>query len=301
MSTDKMEPVIASEPIPEWPAPCRALMQNPTVQVNFRGLLAFCYNEDTSECEVGVVNQSDHFLSVEVFEDEKNVHQWTDHAAAVVNESYFIKGSDDLPYVCFFQPTTAFDRNVGHQNDFRWILDLESSEFYGPRSGERRRLDRRSSALKPRLKIDTGQFFTLLRSNCSYRRQDFGGTASSKVHLGKIAAEMAVRIFLGPNDYLSVLLPGGFNTRFTSRKQYRVNFSNDCDDESCLDPTSNNPELQNDFHFYHSTFNRRPEDPLLYLMKEDSSCVEPILGKLEGTDRAPCACSGYGSGGTLGG
>ncbi|SRR6266404_4472334 len=298
--SNETDPVVTAEPIPEWGAPCRSLIAAPTVSVKFRGLLAFCYNEARLECEVGVHNQSDHFLSVEVEENGKSVHRWTGHAAGQVNNSYFLKGSPELPYVCFYHPRETFNRETGDAKDFRWILDLESSEFYSPRRGERRRLERRGSVLRPLFTIDTGQFHTLSRSHCTYRRQDFAGNAASIIPLGKIAVEIGLNIFLGTDDYVDISIPG-FNRRLRSDKLYVITFKNDCGDDSCINQGSDNPEIQSDFRFYHSTFNRRAEDTLLYIKRDDINCVEPLPGLGEGTDRAPCASAGFGSGGSLGG
>jgi hypothetical protein len=301
---------ITLEPIPQWSVYSRRMISDPTISIDLTGLLAFCYNEDSEECEVGVHNASDHFLTVRVFENAHLVHSWTGHASTVRDESYSFRGSSALPGVRFFHPTENFDRGSRNEQDFRFILDLESSEFYGP-SGGRRTLSKRPGVLRPKLSFDTGLFFAARLTHCSYRRQDLFGTPSSRVPMGRIASHLGVHTLLGAGDYVDVNLPGAYSSRLTSQKKYEIFFGNICDRDDCVDPTSADPHAQNDFHFFHDTFIREQNDPLLYIIT-DPPCIEPTsmplttgpnpgltVGIKEGSDRAPCASAGYGSAGGL--
>ena len=308
------------EPIPQWNPYSRRMIQVPTIRVDLTGLLAFCYNEDPGECEVGIHNASDHFLKVEVFQNQNPtpIHSFYDHASTVRNESFYFRGSDELPGVRFFHPTEDFDRDTGNRQDFRFILDLESSEFYGPRGG-RRTLTKRSGVLKPKLTFDTGLFYAAAVTNCLYRRQDLKESSSSIIPLGQIASHLGVAILLDTADYVDVKLPGmSASIRLTPHDSYQINLGNICDRDDCDDPTSSDPFVQNDFHFFHDTFIRNNTDPLLFIAKTQPDCREDDAATAEleatlgystsvkslkslplGSDRAPCASAGYGSGGGL--
>jgi len=299
-----------SLPIPQWLPFSRTMIDDPTLSILFGGLLAFCFNENSYECEVGVHNSSDHFLNIKVWrnDQEKPIFTWTGHAATVKNDSYSVRGSANLPSVHFFQPAENFERQSANEHDWRFILDLESPEFYGFPTG-RRTLTRRSNILKPRLRIDTGLFYAAKLSHCDYRRQHLDG--SGYLFLGKIAASLGVNIRLNGSDYVDVALPGGFNRRITAGTGYTIRFENNCLSLDCDDPNSSDPEVQNDFHHHNATFVKPAGQELLYLVRDSLACTEPgpnmdLLDKVgaslkAASDRAPCASAGFGTGGGLGG
>jgi hypothetical protein len=303
------------EPIPEWNAPTRDLIVSPNIHIVFMGLFAICNNDDTGQCEVGAFNLSaDHFLRVLVWENDQLVQDWTGHAITLARRAYFLYDqSPEKRGVHFFHPTSPFKRDSGHEKDFRWIVDLESSEFYGPANG-RRRLTKLGDTVKPRFTVNNGVFYTQQRTRCTFQRQNTAG--GSVIPMGLIASAIGLDITIAPGvrNFADISLPGGYSTRMTAEKRYDIFFLNLCNRADCVDETSTNPERQNDFHHYLSTI--RGESPL-FLMPWQACFAshDPTLEDLElpstprlvpvpfkpfGSDRAPCASAGFGGGGGLG-
>lgn len=324
MSDEIVNGSSALEPIPEWDPPNRGtLPEYPTVRIVFTGLLSFCHNNrpPRGDCEVGVHNASDHFLQVTVWEGTepgpncvwKLVTDWKGHAATITDQNYFVYRRGSALPVGFYQPIPTFNRESSDPNDFRWIVDLENSEFYGYRDG-RRTLPKVGQIVKPRVRFNTGQFYTAWRTSCEFQRQDIH--AGSIVRMGKIASYLGVNIQLGPSDSAVVSLPGYSNPMISAEKQYRVFFRNTCDRPDCVNPDSSDPREQNDFFHHLATFTRNVGEPSFYLMPQGPPCTGtyvptntqlglPPTPKLNlkderVSDRAPCASAGFGGGGGLG-
>lgn len=315
MSDEIVNGKSALEPIPEWDPPVREFIEDPTVRIVFTGLLTFCHNKPSGDCEVGVHNASDHFLHVMVWENDQLVQNWTGHAATIATQSYFVYGrGPSVGPVGFYQPTTAFNRGSGQPRDFRWIVDLENSEFYGYRGG-RRSLPKVGQIVKPRVRLNTGLFHTAWRTCREFQRQDIHASNGSIIPMGSIASYLGVNIKLGTSDSAVISLPGYSNPMITAQKKYYILFANTCDRPDCADPNSSDPREQNDFFHHLATFTRNVGEPSFYLMPQGPPCADPHdpsntdLGlpaspelKLKDyrvSDRAPCASAGFGEGGGL--
>jgi hypothetical protein len=210
-----------------------------------------------------------------------------------------VEGKD--PGVNFLKlgPDT-FNRQTGDPNDYRWMLDLEGSDFY---------LDKPSKdpafRFKAKLLVNQGTIYTYETTKSTFDRVSvwagLGGTNAR--HLYNVAREMAAAIRLTETEAAFLEINGNTVRRLpgTAGKEYEVLFGNTCQEpfgNICeWTPGSIVESWRNDFRFHRDIFSL-PLDRARYgLMLNRPGPFEPprqnIVWNAFGTDRAPCMGVGY--------
>lgn len=289
----------------------------PSVVLVFHGLTSFI-NFGETRCDVGFHNQnSDHELTLftGLFGQPFDYLQAIPISNLANTEPFTFKITPAPPSivkrVTFFQDREIFRRDSAndHRKDFRWLLDFEGPEFYHTP------LKLKTETLTPTLSVYDGLFYTLFRTDSTFKRKATDG----EFLLGNIAYMIAANVYLD-DDSVAILRIGKHEMDFKKRPglPHVLFFVNSCPREECsFDPRGPRKESRNDFYMYYRTFeipSGRPEyelvaDHIVGGLNLDTqslidskrgpfnnSLVETILGLLS-TDPAPCGGGGGHSGG----
>ncbi|HKX29008.1 MAG TPA: hypothetical protein VJ302_15030 [Blastocatellia bacterium] len=103
---------------------------SPTVTVLFKGLLLFAFDQDNRFCQAGIINADRHSLKITVNSNSSSL--------VLPNGSSFEVPAGDVLFEVPGRPRAVgtfeasyFDRDGGGDpKDFRWVIDMEGSEFH---------------------------------------------------------------------------------------------------------------------------------------------------------------------------
>ena len=199
-----------------------------------------------------------------------------------------------LDGVYFFQPPMTAGRK--HDNDFSWIVDLESQDWYGPN------LDR-NNVHDPRLIITNGLFYTLMKTLSTFRRQTADGEEPR--HLGNIAEYVGANIYLKPGGQVKLTLPKQPRPILlpqAANVSYEVHFMNICfkrgtRDACAFKPYHPNKVERNDFYMHSDGINLPPGKKELELVVAQGVRGDgPRIcgGDTIASDESPCSAVGFG-------
>ena len=280
-----------------------------TIRIEFLGLMAFCAGKDKAlsnrdRCEVGILNNApNHDLIVRMWKNSISVLNWGPSPASSLQKKLFFLRTEDplVGPLSFYQSPSDFNRGSSDDPaDFRWILDLENEEFFG-NANQRANLRKDPRFTTPRFNLYNGVLYTLCRSGCFFKRE----RPQNSRRLGRIAKRHAAYIHLDSGQSAMVDLPGLDDSEKTlsAENRYEILIANIChppDAQKCKDD-------ENDFHYHYQTYEPPPGREYFDLVLDTDYPCEPIdlCERLvpdfdKGTDRAPCAASGFGGGGGLG-
>lgn len=199
---------------------------HPNVKVVFHGLMAFCYNRATKECEVAF-HRGDlsHKLKIEV--REKNKPPIYSSPDPIPQSVRIELGVDERPNdIRFYYQGSKddFDRTNGHPQDFRWLLDFESDDGYNAT------LDKIRDFFTAKLYLKNGAMHTHQPTNSTFMSIGYPHGFRPLSHVAKfIAADIQLdasdkdKLYL-KIDGTNVLRPGDIDPA----KQYEIYFTNDC-------------------------------------------------------------------------
>lgn len=290
--------------------PCNQLPPNETIKIFFHGLLSFSNyvgnDEKENRCEIGVHNSSEsHNLEIKIYDltlpyNEKPVHCYNPTNTKEIKDSIFtLEVPGITPSVSYFQPN-GFNRqeNQGDERDFRWIVDLESSEFYN------QELVKIPEIIKPRFHIKNGIFYTLYKSKSKYRRVISG--QDNGTELGSIAYYIGANIYLDADH--PAILKIDEEILLDPFKRYIIGITNNCSQATPMH-NAQGIRMENDFGEYYKTFNLpegKDKYDLVYTdVKEEGFDVNHIIAQNEvrcnkrANDATPCGALGYGKGNGL--
>lgn len=285
--------------------PCNTLPANETIKIFFHGLLSFSHftenNSDENWCEIGVHNASQsHNLQIKIYDltlpySERLIHSYAPANTKSIKDRVFtLEVPNIIPAVSYFQPN-GFNRqeDQGDEKDFRWIVDLESSEFYN------QELVKVTDVIMPRFHIKIGTFYTLYKSKSKYKRVANG--RDNGLEIGRIAYYMGANIYLDADH--PAILTIDKEIRLDPSKQYIIGITNNCEERNYF---ANNEESRTDTDFveYYKTFQLPSGTDRYDLMytnrfKEDFD-VNQLIGqnRMRGHKRAndatPCGVVGHG-------
>lgn len=263
----------------EWPT-C-TLPTNSGVRLIFAGLMGFCYNPTTKKCEVGFyTREADHHPMVMV--SEKPGCQ---SSMMTPGTGRMKIGITNQPSgVCFYNLGGTFNRLTGNDRDIRWMIDL--SVWY-PRHTIP------PGYFAPVLEVAHGTFFTMQKSNSTFKRVPTSGATTSEPY-GYLTRYLAADIQVANGQ--TVTLDTGVQTRVlypTPQRTYEVLFTNLCDP----------PSATSDFHLLVEAISS-PGDTLynfyLDLLGNEADphfCTgdgEIKRKSLAAADDAPCMGAGFG-------
>lgn len=271
-------------------------LQAPQVKLVFYGLMAIWRNAD-GHCLVGFHSQASakhqHRLMIRAWRREGTmpctVWRPPEMVPPGVTLDLDIIQPDVLNGVFFFQPPLT--NGQMHDNDFRWVVNLEGPNWYNQTLG-------RKPVHKPILKVTNGLFHTIMKTKSTFRRQKPDGTGFR--YIGSIATYVGTNIYLQTGGNVTLSWPGHeIPCPQAANVRYEIHFINHCKRVgTTIDcefrPYSNDKTERSDFYMHFDGIDLPPnleyELVLAQAATPDSPpiCGEPI------SDESPCSAVGYG-------
>jgi hypothetical protein len=291
-----------------WPSSGLALADYPGFYVVFHGLFAFAYNREENICEVGTHAKNDeHKFAMFILEAEGGyynlLYSFVPDSPSDVKTPIVLKVENSVHEgVSFHRSETAADEDWAH------LPDIEGRYFYKNKVGKVK------SAMKPRLSIHNGLFFTALNTAPKTFDCIDEETHEPKYHLGPVAYMPAVELSHNNGGYLAITFEKQeIRLASTNGKSYIIFFANLCPD--CKwDPCSWDKKERNDFYLHYKLFKKPSGHPEYGLMLSDKTVTEPtdkrtaffnylvteVLGKLTPLSSKSSPCGGIGFGMSMG-
>src|SRR6266436_1446176 len=196
--------------------------------------------------------------------------------------------------------------------DFRWLLDLDSEDFYVNKNFAL------ADKFNRTLKVRHGTFFTALTTCSTFTRVNIDDHDSHPISMGRMPLFMGAALNPNPNEYVSLLFQELKSNQFVTydTRTFRpadgnvqVQFLNHCDSAyGCPKPNphSSNDDERNDFHFVRNALNLK--NVPVYGIKINAECGEDKRKRwYDGvhalglhplnqfiSDNAPCMGAGFG-------
>lgn len=263
----------------DWP-PAQALPEA-VVKASFSGLLAFCYNDD-KECEIGV-HRADgrHQLRIEILEDDVPLSIVLPTPIRTLSLGIRIAGQEKPANVLFLKD--------GGEKDFRWVVDLESDEFYSQGYDKKPVFD----AI---LRVRHGVFFTRKRTKFVLDKvQTFPIGFLRLDSLSRPGDDIAVNIELAANEYVSLVVNEDeiIQLLASAGKSYEVRFIHDCREHNQICHFQSDSWLEssrNDFHFHRDALSLGVFKARYSLVVAPGQLAEPNAM----SDESPCMGAGFG-------
>ena len=280
------------------------------VKLVFHGLMAFSYNQ-SGECIVGFHSKGDkkhqHSLTINTYDQSCNLAYPSENVSKSAKLQMIIDKPDlnQASKALFYQPNGKLDRKAAGSvdQDFQWIMDLESEYFYGQSDLFPNGLPKKSGVYAPTLAVAQGIFYTIKKTRGEFSVQ----TKSGKYHqdLGQVAEYIGAYIYLLSGGSVMLLIDGKATPPLTKGE---IHFNNLC--ENPIDHDSCNKHWnyfdfvdksnRNDFYLHTKGFDLQGKPELeLFLTKAvvgsqpPGDICRPKLVALS-DDNAPCAGAGYG-------
>ncbi len=244
--------------------------QNPTIRLYFTGLLAFCFDKQRKQCQIGIHSKTDdHELRLRLAKKGPGPENESEQTLTISHES--IRQTPNLwldvegelsPKQCAAEPFIAGRPGAPptDPHDFRRVVDLEGEHFYN------RQLKMRGGVLKPILLVTQGLFYTASLTSNPYRTVPVapnGSTAATAAgrNLGQIAEYVGANISLSPSDQALVLRAGRNGAELLRLKKeegitYEITVENG--------DTPQSP-AGSDFYYYYDAFELNPGEPRILI------------------------------------
>lgn len=272
------------------------------VKVMFEGLMALSHNKKEDQCEIGILStpkaiETCHQLMI-------RVTKTSPAGASVLFDTALTAALS--PQLSLFELDATSPANPGvsfrrHRqgpinrltspppdDDFRWVVDLQSDEFHG------KDLTPRLEHFSPVLIVKHGEFYTAELSRSLKRIKGNG----AKESFGKIATVIGADIFLDENSEAVLKLGNGSNNVYLSlRKEaetsYEIFIDNLCPEPA--DPSVTTNLESSDFSLYYDALILPDGQKEHKLVVDDSEGAFPEVD----TDENPCSGTFLGDTGTL--
>ena len=286
--------------------PTTSLPSRPRVTAIFGGLFGFFYNPDSGNCEVGAhKGDGNHSLMIEVWERSnvgcKRLFSTENGTLPKPKGELNIQISDRSVGEANFYQVGPYDlqkRKDLQPQDFRWLPDLDSDDFY-PDNHEKVK-DR----FKHKIVVKHGTFYTEQRTRSTFERVDPPESQTqNKVDFYQVANYMAAGIVPNQNEDVSFQVDTNSWIVFTNKpgSTFEIHLLNHCYEDAhkeCrFNPNDPLEKNRNHFHFMREML-KLPENPKIYGLKlkdkgysHSDFCQEQSS---EGTDEAPCMGAGFG-------
>ena len=300
----------------DWPDTQKEPSMDAPVSLIFDGLMGFFYNAKSKACDIGFHSgKGNHMTGLRVWEIEttttptrtcKPIYAFSPLPDEVDHIDLGIEVAD--PLVDFFEDNQPMDpyRKTGNPKDFRWLLDLDGSDFY-PKNYDKKKKFKRT------LTVRQGTFYTRMITESTFLRVDLDQENNNPKPMGRMPLFMAAAIAPSDNQYVSLKLQkkvsaqkletiGEVNLYKKVGSIYEIQFLNHCDSCVAPKPHSSHEEERNDFHFMRKVLNLPGSEPE-YGIKIDVEVIKDITPNFcsrihyRVSDPAPCMGAGYGGGG----
>jgi hypothetical protein len=262
---------------------------NPNFEIVFRGLMAFCYNPATQECEVAFHRDDpDHKFRIEV--REKNHPEPPVYALQNISRDVRIELGIDAKAndVGFYYQNSKddFDRINGHPHDFRWLLDFESE-----RHGYNIRLGKMRDQFTSKLYLRHGTFYTHQLTNSTFIAL---GVNHPLVFTNRLPKYIISEVRVENNERLYLTIDGTdvLHDLLDPNKSYEIHFLNDCirAGSRCTDS-----DFHRNFDFVDLPAYRRFTLVTVSPGRDDPPpAIYPSDQRMASTDSAPCMGAGFG-------
>lgn len=296
----------ARPPLLRWPITRTLPPLDAFVTVVFGGLMGFCYttHDRIPACQIGFHRGGGrHKRAFRIY--QKQGGRCVPHPTMPVlptTKDMTLKFRDETNRGPDFYQSRAnfFDRIDGDPNDFRWLPDLHSGDFYP----EAYALN--DNHFQNSLYVHDGTFYTRVITNSTFKLVDKDKDNRVIRGFGHVAMYMAAGIAAQSGDVVLLSIEGGPTVPFQweSGINYQIVLTNECYDgtDHCHfqidDPVEEN---RNDFHFNRKVLKVPGGRTKFALMIDESPGTIPpldfcyeVVHRL--TDEAPCMGAGYGGG-----
>lgn len=274
---------------------------NSRVTAIFGGLFGFFYNKDSHDCEIGDHKGGGrHRLTIDVFERRGSTCQLlfsTEEGTLPNPKNPRIEIVGRASGAKFYE-VGAYNRATLNAQDFRWLLDLDSDDFYSDNP------PKLNGQFKNKILVRDGTFYTQQRTNSTFQRVELPESPSTEpFDLFQVANYVAAGI--EPNQNEDVLFKVNDNSAvvFTNKPgfTYQIVFLNECYEDGhnpCRpQPNSSNEIDWNDFHFMREMLHL-PQNAKPYGLKlKNGGKSRPnfcFRSPHRGSDEAPCMGTAFG-------
>lgn len=191
--------------------------------------------------------------------------------------------------VFYFQP--ALTNGQMHDNDFRWMMNLEGDKWYNQTLT-------RKPVHAPILKVTNGLFHTIMKTKSTFRRQKPDG--SNVLYLGNIASYVGTNIYLQTGGHVNLSWPAHLiECPQAPNVRYEIHFINHCNRagtpvECSFRPYSTDKTERSDFYMHFDGIDLPADSELELIIAQGATgdsapiCGSPI------SDESPCSAVGYG-------
>ncbi|HXG93206.1 MAG TPA: hypothetical protein VNN73_12700 [Blastocatellia bacterium] len=208
-----------------------------TATISFEGLTIFCIN-DNHQCEAAFLSCQNHDLKLTIRVVLPNgVKLPIQHALSFDNELSIEVVNPGRKGIRFYK-NGKFDRRKsrGEAEDFRWVLDIEGSEFHdSPLAKAAAPSSPVAAKLTPKTVITDGVLYAFRLPDEKLAREQIHPTPSAPVFLGKAADVIGLDVFCKDGGNSGVIL-GNKDVPESQLKlpkvdgiRYEIEFKNDCE------------------------------------------------------------------------
>jgi hypothetical protein len=128
---------------------------NPTITLILKGLFILAFEEENKFCQAAVMRAEGHCLKINTNTNETSQLIFPQPTLEIPDGDIYFQVTGRESGVSIYEQPGPFDRNTAQdRRDFRWIVDLEGSEFYS------RSLPFKAGAIKRSIFINNGLFYT---------------------------------------------------------------------------------------------------------------------------------------------
>jgi len=282
------------------------LLSSSDVTLVFHGLMGIWQDPQTGAWTVGFHSKAsgahEHQLMVTAYQKANTTPPCTQQGDTAPAKAIVLPGEPllleitnprILDGVYFFQPPPTGGKK--HDNDFSWIVNLESQDWYGP---NHRPL---AAVYDPRLIVTNGLFYTLMKTSSTFRRQQADGEDHRTI--GNIAQYVAANIYLRPGGQVKLTLPKQPQPILLQQDpnaSYEIHFMNTCFKKgthtACdFKPYHPNKVMRSDFYMHFDGIHPQPAAELeLVVGIGTQGTTAGICGEGSANDESPCSAVGFG-------
>ena len=189
------------------------LQAPPSVQITFDGLMLFTFEKDNSKCEIGAVKCENHKLQIKI-----------DGVDSVITAKNISILSDVSKGIRQYRPGGDRVRHsspIGDINDLGWLMAIQGDQFHNNKD-----LTKNSNSIEQAITVNTGIFYTALRTSDASIISKNGASESST-----IAVSVGCNINLALGETLALAFDGEVAHRFVQDGKFRkVEISYSCNE-----------------------------------------------------------------------
>lgn len=278
------------------------LPSNSRVTAIFGGLFGFFYNTNTHNCEIGEHKGGGrHKFTIDVFERHNSTCKLlfsTENGTLRNPKDPKIGIVGRASGAAKFYEVGEYNRATLNPQDFRWLLDLDSNDFYPDNP------PKLTGQFKNKILVRHGTFYTQQKTDSTFERIDPPDSSTpNRFDLFQVANYVAAGIEPNQNEDVVFKVNDNSAVVFTNKPgfTYQIVFLNECYEDGhhkChFDPGNANETNRNDFHFMRKILQLSGTDKVYGLKVKVKKRSQPNFCPEEsdkGSDEAPCMGTAFG-------